>query len=77
LEVAARVPPPMSTPPSTPVDNDDGISNDGGFQFFSSFSFFSHSLQGSVTGRQQLRYFLLEKAFFYYLSSNVHVLLKL
>jgi hypothetical protein len=28
LEVAARVPPPMYTPPSTPVDNDDGISND-------------------------------------------------
>jgi hypothetical protein len=64
LEVGARVPPPMYTPPSTPVDNDDGISNDGGFQFFSSVSFFSHSLQGSVTGRQKLRYFLLEKAFF-------------
>ncbi len=63
LEVAARVPPPMYTPPSTPVDNDDGISNDGGFQFFSSVSFFSHSLQRSVTGRQKLRYFLLENAF--------------
>jgi hypothetical protein len=61
----------MSTPPSTPVDND------GGFQFFNSFSFFSHSLQGSVAGRQKLRYFLLEKAFFYHLSSNAHVLLKL
>jgi hypothetical protein len=64
LEGAARVPPPMYTPPSTPVDNDDGISNDGGFQFFSSVSFFSYSLQGSVTGRQKLRYFLLENTFF-------------